>query len=444
MGKVNVVVEPPGPKAKKVVEEDAKYLATSTKTSPIVAERAQGVYVWDVDGNQYIDFTSGIGVINTGHVHPEVKKAVLEQIEKLWHFAGTDFYYEIQVELAKKLIEITPGNFEKKVFYTNSGAESIEAAVKIMRWATQRRMFLAFIGAFHGRTMGALSFTASKPVHKNRFFPTMPGVIHVPYPNPYRNPWHIDGYEEPDELINRVIEFIDYYVLQTYVPPEDVAAMFAEPIQGEGGYIVPPKNFFVELKKLLDSYGIKLVMDEVQAGFGRTGKMFASEHFNVEPDLIAMAKAIASGIPMGAVVFRKDLDFGVQGAHSNTYGGNLVACAAALATINVLQNGLVENAAKRGEELSKMLRELYEKYEKIGDVRGLGLMQAFELVEDRKTKKHAYKLRDTIVENAYKKGLILLPCGKSAIRLIPPLCITSEELEEGMEILEEAIKTSLS
>lgn len=443
MGKVRIEVVPPGPKARAIIEEDHKLIATSTKTSPIVAERAEGVYVWDVDGNCYIDFTSGVGVTNTGYVNPHVKNAVMQQLEKLWHFAGTDFYYDVQVKLARKLVEITPGKFEKKVFYTNSGTESIEAAIKLLRWSTRKGMFIGFIGAFHGRTMGSLSITASKPVQKERFFPTMPGVIHVPYPNPYRNPWHIDGYEDPQELINRVLEFIDYYLLQTYVPPADVAGVFAEPIQGEGGYVVPPRNFFVELRKLLNSYGIYLVMDEVQSGFGRTGRMFASEHFNVEPDVIALAKGIASGIPMGAIVFRKELDFGVMGAHSNTYGGNLIACSAALATIEVLENGLIENAAKRGEEMHKILREFYEKYEKIGDVRGIGLMQALELVEDRKSKKHDNKTRDKIVENAYKNGLILLPCGKSTIRLIPPLSITSEELEEGMHILEKSIKLSL-
>ncbi len=437
-------VPPPGPRAWEIVERDTKVMATSTKFLPIVAERAEGIWVEDVDGNRYMDFASGIGVLNTGHVHPKVRKAVEEQLQKLWHFAGTDFYYEAQVKLAEMLVDITPGDFEKRVFYTNSGTESNEAALKLLRWSTGRKLFIAFISAFHGRTMGSLSLTASKPVHRGRFFPTMPGVEHVPYPNPYRNPWHIDGYEEPDELVNRVIEYIDEYLFHTYVPPEEVAAIVAEPIQGEGGYIVPPKGFFRELKKLADSYGIKIVDDEVQAGFGRTGRFFAIEHFGVEPDVVCIAKAMASGIPMGAIVFRKDLDFGVEGAHSNTYGGNLVAAAAAMATIEVIkEEKLVDNAAKVGEHLHRRLRELQEKYEVIGDVRGLGLMQAAEFVKDRKTKEYAVKERDRIAEEAWKRGLILLPCGKSGIRFIPPLIIKEEEVDVAMEILDEAIRASL-
>jgi len=439
--KPEIRVTPPGPEAKKVIERDSRYIATSTKCSPVVGKRGSGIMVEDVDGNTYLDFTSGIGVLNTGHCHPEVVKAVQEQTANLMHFAGTDFYYEIQATLAQRLSEITPGDHPKKVFYTNSGAESNEAAIKVAKFHTGRKQFLAFIGAFHGRTAGAGALTASKPVHRNHFFPLMPGVNHVPYPNPYRNPFGIDGYEEPGALSDAVISFIEDYVFGTYLPPEEIAALFFEPVQGEGGYIVPPSDFAPKLKKLAEEHGILFVSDEVQAGFGRTGKMFAIEHYGVVPDIIAIAKGMGSGLPIGAIVFDARLDFTVKGAHSNTYGGNLVASASALATINVIQKeGLVENAARMGEYLKKRLLELQERYEIIGDVRGLGLMLATEFVKNRKTKAYAVQERDRIVEESYRNGLLLLPCGTSGIRYIPPLNVKEEAIDTAMDILEGAIR----
>jgi len=442
--KPKVITEIPGEKSRRIIEGDEKYIATTTKAAPVTVEKASGVVFEDTDGNIFFDFTSGVGVVNTGHCHPEVVKAIKEQAEKAIHFAGTDFYYDIQVKLAENLCRITPGNFEKKVYYGNSGTEAVEAAIKISRWSTQRKFFIAFMGAFHGRTMGSLGLTASKIVHKQRFFPWMPGVFHVPYPNPYRNPFGIDGYENPEELVNIVINYIEE-MFKRYVPPDEVAAIFVEALQGEGGYIVPPPTFLKELRKLADEYGIVLVDDEIQAGFGRTGKMFAIEHFNVEPDIVTLAKAMGSGIPIGAAVFKSKYDFGVKGAHSTTFGGNLVACAASLATINVIEKEkLVENAALQGEYMHKRLKELEEKYEIIGDARGLGLMQATEIVKSKEGKEPYPKIRDEIIKRAYKKGLLLLSCGESGIRYIPPLCITREQVEAGMEILEEAIKETIS
>jgi len=431
----NIVVPPPGPKAKEIIERDTKYLATSTKTSPLVAERGEGALLQDVDGNLYIDFTSGIGVLNTGFSHPEIVKAVKEQVEKLVHFAGTDFYYRVQVDLAEKLTQITPGDYEKKVFFTNSGTESVEAAIKLTRWSTQRKRFIAFLGAFHGRTMGSLSLTASKTVHRARFFPTMEGVTHIPYAYCYRCPYRQE-YPSCGMYCAKILEELYF---ETAVPPEEVAAIFVEPVQGEGGYIVPPKEFIPELKRIAERHGILLVDDEVQAGFGRTGKFFAVEHYGVVPDVITTAKALGSGYPIGAIIFRKELDFGVQGAHSNTYGGNLVASTAALKTIEVIEKErLVERSRRLGELMRKRLMEMQEKHELIGDVRGLGLMQATELVKDRRTKEYAPKEREMVVEEALKRGLILLPAGRSAIRYIPPLVIEEEHLNAGLDVLDEA------
>jgi 4-aminobutyrate aminotransferase len=436
----NIKVDIPGKNAKEIIARDTEYIATSTKCSPIVAAYGRGAVIEDVDGNILLDFASGIGTLNVGHCHPRIVDVVKKQTEKLMHFAGTDFYYKIQVDLAEKLCEITPGNFAKKVFYTNSGAESVEAAIKIAKWQRQKHQFISFIGAFHGRTMGALSFTASKPVHKERFFPTMPGVTHIPYAYCYRCPYHL-SYPECDIWCAKILEEVYF---ERFLPASDVAALFIEPVQGEGGYIVPPKEFVQEIKKITEKYGIIFVDDEVQAGFGRTGKMFGIEHFNVIPDIITVAKALGAGLPIGAAIFNAKLDFGVEGAHSNTFGGNLVACAAALENINIIQEEkLVERSAKLGEILKKRLLELQDKYDKIGDVRGLGLMQATEFVKDRETKEYAVKVRNKIVENAYKRGLILLPCGKSGIRYIPPLIITEEQLNSGIDVLDESIKEAL-
>lgn len=441
--RVRINVTPPGPEAKRIIEMDEKYLVTSTKSLPIVAKRGYGSFIEDVDGNVYLDFSTGISVNNLGHIHPKVKKAVEDQLNKLWHFAGTDFYYEEQVKAARSLTEIAPGKFSKKVFFANSGTEAVEAAIKISKAFTKRQQFVSFIGGFHGRTQGSLSVTASKPIQKKGFFPSMPGVEHAPFPNPYRNPFNIDGYEEPEELENRVIDFIDRYMLKTYVPAENLAAFIVEPIQGEGGYIVPPKNFHKKLRKLADENNVLVVMDEVQTGFGRTGKFFASEHFGVEPEIISVAKAIASGIPMGGVIVNSRLDFSEPSLHSNTFGGNALASAACVATINTMkEEKLLDNATKQGEYYMQRLNELAETHEVIGDVRGKGLMLALDFVKDRKTKQPNVKFRDSVELKSLENGLILLSTGLSAIRIIPPLNVTGEEIDMSMECLEKALKAS--
>ncbi|MCL4349914.1 MAG: acetyl ornithine aminotransferase family protein [Candidatus Thermoplasmatota archaeon] len=442
--RVNIKTLPPGPKAKVIVDEDTKYLATSTKSLPVVVRRGKGVYVEDVDDNVFIDFAAGISVNNMGHIHPYITEKVQEQLWKLWHFAGTDFYYKEQVDAAKAIESVVPGKFDKKVFFTNSGAESNEAAIKVAKINKKKQGFIGFIGGFHGRTQGALSFTASKGIQKKGLFPSMPGVEHVPFPNPYRNVFGIDGYESPEELENLSIDFIEKYTLKMYAPKENMAAFIVEPIQGEGGYVVPPKNFHKRLMKLAHENDMLVIMDEVQSGFGRTGKWFASEHFGVEPDIMSLAKAIANGIPMGATVFRADLDFPEQGLHSNTYGGNILASVSCKATIDAMRNEkAVENSEKRGHHLRKRLEELKERYDVIGDVRGLGLMQAVDFVKDRRTKEPFTKFRDKLEYKAFQNGIIVLGTGESAIRLIPPIIITDEQIDEGIDAFEKGIKQSL-
>lgn len=444
MSRISINVPPPGPNARKVVEEDSKYLVKSTKSLPIVADHAKGAFVMDVDGNVFLDFSTGISVMNIGHIHPHVLEKVEAQLHKLWHFAGTDYYYREQVDAARALVDNTPGSFSKKVFFTNSGAESNEAAIKIAKTHTKKQQFIAFIGGFHGRTQGSLSLTASKSIQKKGFFPTMPGVEHAPYPNPFRNPFGIDGYEEPEELENRVIDFIDSYMLKTYVHPDNLAGFIVEPIQGEGGYIVPPKNFHKKLRKLADDNNVVIIMDEVQTGFGRTGKFFGSEHFGVEPEVMSLAKSIASGIPMGAVVVKDTFDFPEPSLHSNTFGGNPLASVACMATIEAIKSEkLLDNANRVGGHLKMRLEELMDKYKQIGDVRGLGMMLAVDFVKDRRTREPDSKLRDTFEKKAFENGLLSLPTGLSAMRLIPPLNLTMEQADMGLEAIEKALRASL-
>ncbi len=438
-----VAIPPPGPKASKIIESHKKYIATTThdpKHLPLVIERGEGVWLYDVDGNVYLDFASSISASNLGYpTHSEVREIAIEMLKKLGHAAGTDFYNPYQVMLAEKLASIAPGPFSKKVFLCNSGTEANEAAIKLAKFSTKRKYFIAFIGAFHGRTMGSLSLTASKPIQKKWFFPTMDGVVHVPFPNPYRNPWGIDGYEYPNELINKVIEYIDYWVLQHYIPPDEVAAIFFEPILGEGGYVVPPKDFFIELEKLAKRYGILLVDDEIQMALGRTGKMFAIEHFNISPDIISMAKSLGGGvIPIGATIFKAELDF-EAGAHSNTFGGHALASMIALKTVEVTGKYL-DNVLRLEKLFAEKLYELKEKYSVIGDVRGIGLAWGIEFVKNRRTKEHDINTRNRILYEALKRGLVLLGCGKSCIRIAPPIIISEEEAKIGLEILENALK----
>ncbi|MEM0469646.1 MAG: acetyl ornithine aminotransferase family protein [Desulfurococcaceae archaeon] len=446
--KPEVRVKPgsPGSKSKYWIEEHYKHIATTThdpEILPLVIERAEGAWIYDVDGNRYLDFSSAISVCNLGYpTHPEVKKVVFEQLEKLAHGAGTDFFNPYQVELAKRLVAITPGSMPKKVFFANSGTEANEAAIKLVRQATGKKFIIAFYGGFHGRTMGTLATTASKSVQKKGVFPWMPGVVHVPYPNPFRNPWHVDGYEQPGELVNRVLEFIEEYVFDKLVPPEEVVATISEPIQGEGGYVVPPSTFFSELKKLLDRYGVLLIDDEVQMSLGRAGRMFAIEHFNTVPEVITLAKALSGGvIPIGATIFKADLDFRQPGVHSNTFGGHALACMVALKTIEI-----VERLLPHVQALEKIFREellpLKEKFERVGDVRGIGLAWGVEFVTDKKSKRPDAMTRGKVVKTALEKGLVMLPCGKSAIRLIPPLTISEEEAKIGLEIFKQAVAES--
>ncbi len=432
-----IVVPPPGPKAQEIIKKSKKYLATTTRDIPLVIVKMENDLIEDIDGNIYIDFAAGIAVANVGHRNKAVVEAIKTQLEKYIHSAPHDFYDDLQYKVAEKLVEITPGNFDKKVFFCNSGTESVEAAIKFAKIATGRSRFIAFIGAFHGRTHGSLSLTASKPVHQRGFFPTMPGVEHVPYAYCYRCPFKLS----PDDCDIWCAKYIDEVLFQTYVPPDEVAAIVVEPIQGEGGYIVPKDGFIQELRKIADKYDILLIDDEVQAGFGRSGKMFAIEHFNTVPDIITTAKSIAAGVPLGATIVKAELDFKVSGSHSSTFGGNALALAAALANIEfIIREKLPERAAKLGERALKRLKEAMEEIEIIGDVRGKGLMIGVEIVKSKDTKEPYPEARNKITEIALKKGLILLPAGRTAIRVAPPLTITEEHLETGLDILIESIR----
>ncbi len=440
MKRPEIKTQLPGPEAKKILADDELFISPSyTRSYPMVAKKGNGCWVEDVDGNTYLDFNAGIAVCSTGHCHPEVVEAIKKQAEELIHMSGTDFYYPQQVELAKKLAEIAPGDNAKRVFLSNSGAEANEAAIKLARYHTKRQYIIAFYGAFHGRTYGAMSLTASKYVQRKHFAPLVPGVIHVPYPNPYRPPFSKDV--SPEKVAEEVVQFIEEVVFNTVAPAEEVAAIIAEPIQGEGGYVVPPDNFFPLLKKLCEKYGILLIIDEVQAGMGRTGKMFAIEHFGIEPDIISVAKGIASGMPLGATIASRDVMDWPPGAHATTFGGNPVSCAAALKTIELLQNELIENAARQGEYLLGELKKFMDEFEFIGDVRGKGLMIGVEIVKDRETKERDGALRDKIVDEAFRKGLLLLGAGANVIRFCPPLVVTKEEIDVALEILRDVMKS---
>ncbi len=431
-----IITPIPGPKAKEIIEESKKYLVTTTRDFPLVIEKMENDLIIDVDGNVFIDFAAGIAVANAGHRNPKVVEALKEQLEKYIHSAPHDFFDTLQYKVAKKLTEITPGDFSKKVFFGNSGTEANEAAIKIAKRATNRHMLIAFIGSFHGRTHGSLSLTASKPVHRKGFL-TLPGVEHVPYPNPYRCPFNMD----PEECGLFFARYIEDYLFNHYVPPEEVAAIFFEPLAGEGGYIVPPKSFIRELHRIARDYDILLVDDEVQAGFCRTGKWFTIEYFGVEPDIITTAKAIADGVPLGATIINAKYDFPESGCHSSTYGGNGLALAAALANIEYIEkNNLCERARKLGEKVIKTMRDFMNESKIVGDVRGLGLMIGVEIVKDKEKKTYAPEIRNKIAEKLLEKGLVMLPAGKSALRIAPPLTIEEEHLGKGLEILMETIK----
>jgi len=427
----------PGPNAARLIETDQTYVSPSyTRIYPLVVEKGEGLWVQDADGNHFLDLTAGIAVCATGHCHPRVVQAIVDQSQRLLHMSGTDFYYTAQIELAEKLAQLAPGKRKRKVFFGNSGAEAVEAAFKLARWHTRRELNLAFFGAFHGRTMGALSLTASKAIQKRYYNPLVPGITHIPYPYCYRCPY---GMCHPECGI-ACVNWLEDPLFRTSVPPEEVAAIFVEPIQGEGGYIVPPPEFHEHLSKLMKKYDILYVADEVQSGMGRTGKMFAMDHFGVEPDIIALAKGIASGMPLGAMVAGADIMTWEAGSHASTFGGNPVSCKAAIATIELLEEGLMANAAARGEQLLAGLHEMQGSFMCMGDVRGLGLMVAVELVKDRHTKERASDWRNQILQKAFHKGLLLLPCGENSIRFCPALSVSKDEIEVGLSIFEEAVK----
>ncbi|MEM3055553.1 MAG: acetyl ornithine aminotransferase family protein, partial [Candidatus Bathyarchaeia archaeon] len=390
-----IVVTPPGPKARELVKKDERLISPSyVRFYPLVVESGRGCIVRDVDGNEYIDFNSGLACLNVGHNHPKVVEAIKNQCERFLHYSNTDFYYNEVVSLAEKLAEITPGSFEKKTFFSNSGAEAVETAVKLAKWHTRKQLFISFVNAFHGRTIGALSFTASKPLQRRYFFPLMPGVTHVPYPYCYRCPFK----QTYPDCHYWCVDFIDEFVLQKYAPPEDVAAILFEPIQGEGGYIVPPPEYFQRLKKLADKYGLLLIDDEVQTGIGRTGKWFAIEHWDVEPDILCGAKALASGLPLGATIAKAKIMDWVGGSHASTFGGNPLSCVAAMAVIDVIkEERLLENATKQGTYILKRLEELKEESGIVGDVRGKGLMIGVEIVADKEGRKPAPEKANEVI-----------------------------------------------
>lgn len=437
-GYPKIVVAPPGPKARELVKRDEELVSPSYgRFYPLVIESGRGCIVKDVDGNEYIDFNSGLVCLNVGHNHPKVVVAIKNQADLFLHYSNTDFYYKQVVDVAEKLSQITPGNFEKKVYFGNSGAESVEAAVKLAKWHTRKQLFLGFISAFHGRTIGALSFTASKPYQRRYFFPLMPGVTHVPYPYCYRCPFKLTY---PD-CHYWCVDFIDEHVLQKYIPPEEVAGILVESIQGEGGYVVPPPEYFQRLKKLADKYGILLIDDEVQSGMGRTGKWFAIEHWGIEPDILCTAKALASGLPLGATVARAKIMDWTAGSHASTFGGNPLSCAAANAVIGVIkEESLLDNANKQGAHILKRLGEFKEQSEIVGDVRGKGLMIGMEIVEDKESKKPAPKKVSEIMMRSWKRGINVISCGASTIRIAPPLIITRELVDSALDIILDVTK----
>jgi len=427
----------PGPKARKLINQDRTYVSPSyTRYYPLVVEKAKGLWVHDVDGNIFLDFTSGIAVCATGHCHPRVIQAIKKQADLLLHMSGTDFYYRPQIILAKKLANLMPGKGAKKVYFGNSGAEAVEAAFKLARWHTKRELNLAFYGAFHGRTMGALSLTASKTIQKKHYNPLVPGITHIPYAYCYRCPYNL-CYPEC-EL--GCVRWVEDTLFRTTIPPEEVAAIFVEPIQGEGGYIVPPPEFHKEMNKIAQKYGILYAADEVQSGMGRTGKMFAMEHFGVDPDIIALAKGIASGMPLGALTARAEIMDWEAGSHASTFGGNPVSCMAALTTIELLEEGLMENAAVQGKRLMDGFVKLQQSHECMGDVRGKGLMAAVEFVKDRETKEPARTWRNDIIKCAFQKGLLLLGCGENSIRFCPPLTVNREEIDKCLSIFDDVVR----
>ncbi len=430
----------PGPKARAIVDADAKWMSPSyTRSYPLVAKRGRGSRVEDADGNEFLDFAAGIAVCSTGHCHPEVVQAIQAQAAELIHMSGTDFYYESMVRLAERLSAIAPMPGPHKFYYGNSGAEAIECAFKLARYHTGRQNVIAFLGSFHGRTMGALSLTSSKPQQRRRFGPFVPGVTHVRYPYAYRG--CSGGPQEEEAFALGCARYIEEKLFKTTLPPEEVAAVFVEPIQGEGGYVVAPTVFMQELRRICDRHGILLVADEVQSGVGRSGKWWAVEHSGVEPDIVCVAKGIASGMPLSVCMSRASVMDWKPGSHASTFGGNPVAIAAALATLDVLEREGLANSASTGAAMMTRLKQWPAKHPIVGDVRGRGLMIGIEIVKDQKTRAVAPEWRNRIEEMAFERGLLILGCGETSLRLAPPLIVKPQEAEVALDILEDCIAT---
>jgi 4-aminobutyrate aminotransferase len=426
----------PGPRAKAIIDRDTEVVSPSyTRSYPLVIERGSGAMVEDVDGNVFLDCAAGIAVNSTGHSHPDVVKAITEQAQKFLHMSGTDFYYEPQVRLAEELASVSPTEGGARSFFGNSGTEAIEACVKLSKYATGRQNIIAFLGGFHGRTIGALSLTASKAIQRRGFGTLMPGVYHAPYADCYRCPLGLSQ----SNCAAECLDYLEDQIFMHLVSPDEVAAVVLEPIQGEGGYVVAPDQFVQRLREITKANGILLVDDEVQSGMGRTGKMFAIEFTGVKPDMVAIAKGIASGMPLGVATASRQLMSWPPGAHASTFGGNPVSCAAALATIKLLKEQLVANAATVGAHLMAGLKGLMDAHPLIGDVRGRGLMVGVELVRDRKTKERATTERDAVVEAAFRQGLLLLGAGKNAIRFSPPLVLTKAQADVAIGIFDRAL-----
>ena len=433
----NIKTALPGPNAKRILAEDNRLISPSyTRSYPMVAKKGRGVIVEDVDGNEFLDFSAGIAVTSTGHCHPEVVSAIQKQAGELIHMSGTDFYYENMVTLAERLSKIAPMKGPHKVYYGNSGAEAVEAALKLARYHTKRQWVIAFYGAFHGRTMGALSLTCSKAQQRRRFSPLVPGVVHVPYPNLYRRPEGTDA----GEYARSCAKYIEEWVFRTEVPPEECAAIVVEAFQGEGGYLPAPPEFMQELRAICDRHGILLICDEVQSGMGRTGKWWAVQHTGVEPDMITIAKGIASGMPLSALLTRAEVMDWVPGSHASTFGGNPVCIAAALATMDVLEREGIENSRKVGAYMLNRMKDWPNKLPLVGDVRGRGLMIAAEIVTDKAKKTPAGAERDRIVELAFERGLLFLGAGPNSVRISPPLVVSEEQADIALDVLEECIK----
>lgn len=426
----------PGPKASEIVARDEAVLSPSyTRPYPLVVDHGEGCIVEDVDGNRFLDFNAGIAVVATGHSHPDVVAAIQAQAARFLHMSGTDFYYENMVELAEKLAALAPGDAAKRVYFGNSGTEAIEAAMKMARYSSGRQQFIAFYGSFHGRTLGALSLTGSKSIQKKGFSPLLPGVHHVAYPNCYRCPYN----QKPETCDVECVKHIEDVVFRHVAPPDEIAAIFFEPIQGEGGYIVPPRKFVDELQELAKRHRILLVFDEVQSGMGRTGRMFAGEHFDAAPDILALAKGIASGMPLSAVVARAEIMAWRPGSHASTFGGNPVSIAASLVTIRLLEQELMANAARVGQHILNRIQDWPDRFPIVGQTRGLGLMIGIEFVRDQGTKERAPELRDKVEQLAFERGLLVLGCGPSSLRLCPPLVVTQDQADFAVDTLEECI-----